>query len=266
MNCIWCHRCVACRHGKNELSFPKWAADDLVQVFSVSQGNDIILMQLGGWYSISVNKGSITQSLWLAARDMQKRNQSCLLPRADSHLLTLKKRLLLFPTLCKIRIGEYCDNSHLSSLACCLVTASADMREASVIHTFHKPKNSFSVSELFCVAIRESFCQTTTIAKPSDVESSHGCSSISVDLDNIRHPASLDGQTDWHLTSIDFFLKAPEVLHSECYDAHSDTELLFCISVHRHLLLGCSRKQEGSLPLPCNFSEHSANCQERNSD
>lgn len=91
---------------------------------------------------------------------MQERNQSCLLPRADSHPLTLKKRLLLFPTLCKFQIGEYCDNSHLSSLAHSLVAASADMREVSMIHTFHKLKNSFSVSELFCMAIRESFCQT----------------------------------------------------------------------------------------------------------
>lgn len=170
-NCIWCHRCVACRGGKNELSFPKWAADDLVQ--------DCLP---GKWhYSDAIRrlifylnyKGSVTPSLWLAARDMQERNQSGLLPRVDSQSLTLKKRQLLFPTLCKIQIGGYCHTSHLSSSAHCLVAASADMREASVIHTFHKPKNSFSMSELFCVAIRESLCQTQLLLQSYQMLRAH---------------------------------------------------------------------------------------------
>ena len=41
---------------------------------------------------------------------------------------------------------------------------------------------------------------------------------------------------------------------------------ILLVSVHRHCQCGYSRKQEGSLPLPCTLSECSAICQLRNND
>lgn len=58
-------------------------------------------------------------------------------------------------------------------LARCLAVASADMREAGVIHAFQKFKNSFSVSELFCVAIRESFCQKQLLSQHHQMSRAH---------------------------------------------------------------------------------------------